>query len=160
MRCPFCAHLEDKVVDSRQARDGASIRRRRECLQCGARFTSYERIEESLPQIVKKDGAREDYDRQKVRQGIKLACNKLPVSTADIDRVVAAVEQRLIEQNAREVPARAVGEAIMEELRLLDPVAYIRFASVYREFGDIQEFLRELRDLDEERSEPRSDDHD
>ena len=149
MRCPFCSHLEDKVVDSRQARDGTSIRRRRECLECGARFTSYERIEESLPQIVKKDGAREDYDREKLRRGIKLACNKLPVSTTDIDRVVAAVEQRLIEKNAREVPAREVGDAIMEELRRLDPVAYIRFASVYREFGDIQQFLRELRVLDD-----------
>lgn len=154
MRCPFCNHLEDKVVDSRQARDGTSIRRRRECLECGARFTSYERIEESLPQIVKKDGAREDYDQEKLRRGIKLACNKLPVSTADIDRVVAAVEQRLIEKNAREVPAREVGEAIMVELRRLDPVAYIRFASVYRAFGDIQQFLRELRDLDDSDSEP------
>ena len=148
MRCPYCGHLEDKVVDSRQAKDGSSIRRRRECADCGARFTSYERIEESLPQIIKKDGVRQDYDREKVRRGIKTACSKLPVSTADIDAVITAVEARLIARNAREVDARVVGEAVMEVLRALDPVAYIRFASVYREFGDIQEFLRELKDLD------------
>lgn len=150
MRCPVCGHLEDKVVDSRQARDGASIRRRRECIACQSRFTSYERIEESLPQIVKKDGARQDYDPEKIRQGVKLACKKLPISADAIDGVVRSVEQRLVERNVREVPAREVGEAVMEALRALDPVAYIRFASVYREFGDIQEFLRELRDLDEE----------
>lgn len=149
MRCPYCGHLEDKVVDSRQAKDGMSIRRRRECQECSARFTSYERIEESLPQIVKKDGVREDYDRDKIKRGVKLACNKLPVSASDVERVVDSVERRLIEMNSREVPARDVGDAIMDELRDLDPVAYIRFASVYREFGDIQEFLRELRDLDE-----------
>lgn len=150
MRCPFCGHLEDKVVDSRQARDGTSIRRRRECEACGARFTSYERIEESLPQILKKDGVPEDYDRDKLRRGIKIACNKLPITASDIDRVVDAVEARLIATNRREVEARLVGEAVMTELRDLDPVAYIRFASVYREFGDIQEFLRELRDLEPE----------
>lgn len=150
MRCPFCGHLEDKVVDSRQSKDGASIRRRRECEQCEARFTSYERIEESLPQIVKKGGIREDYDREKVRRGLKIACNKLPISTADIDKMVDSVEAHLIATNAREVDAQVVGEAVMTELRALDPVAYIRFASVYREFGDIQEFLRELRDLDNE----------
>lgn len=149
MRCPYCGHLEDKVVDSRQAKDGMSIRRRRECQECASRFTSYERIEESLPQIVKKDGVREDYDRDKLRRGVKIACNKLPVSTADVDQVVANVERQLIEKNVREVDARTVGEAVMSELRKLDPVAYIRFASVYREFGDIQEFLRELRDLDD-----------
>ncbi len=148
MRCPFCEHLEDKVVDSRQSKDGTSIRRRRECENCEARFTSYERIEESLPQIIKKTGVREDYDRDKVRRGVKIACSKLPISPAEIDRAVDAVEARLIATNAREVDARVVGEAVMSELRALDPVAYIRFASVYREFGDIQEFLRELRDLD------------
>lgn len=154
MRCPYCDHLEDRVVDSRQSKDGLSIRRRRECERCNARFTSYERIEESLPQIIKKGGAREDYDRDKVRRGVKVACNKLPIATPQIDAVVDAVEARLIATNAREVDARVVGEAVMEELRQLDPVAYIRFASVYREFGDIQEFLRELRDLDSD-SEPR-----
>jgi transcriptional repressor NrdR len=149
MRCPYCGHLEDKVVDSRQAKDGMSIRRRRECQECSSRFTSYERIEESLPQIVKKDGVREDYDRDKLRRGVKIACNKLPVSASDVEAVVSAVERKLIEKNVREVDARTVGEAVMAELRDLDPVAYIRFASVYREFGDIQEFLRELRDLDD-----------
>lgn len=126
-----------------------SIRRRRECQECSSRFTSYERIEESLPQIVKKDGVREDYDRDKLRRGVKIACNKLPVSASDVEAVVSAVERKLIEKNVREVDARTVGEAVMAELRDLDPVAYIRFASVYREFGDIQEFLRELRDLDD-----------
>lgn len=154
MRCPFCGHLEDRVVDSRQAKDGTSIRRRRECEACAERFTSYERIEESLPQIVKKDGAREDYDRDKVRRGVKIACSKLPISAADVDRVVAAIEARLIATNVREVTTRVVGEAVMAELRSLDPVAYIRFASVYREFGDIQQFLRELRDLDSPTEEP------
>ncbi len=150
MRCPICGHLEDKVVDSRSSRDGTSIRRRRECLSCSARFTSYERIEESLPQVIKKDGAREDFDSEKIRQGIRLACKKLSISTDQIDDVVRAIEKRIIEKNVKEIPAREVGDAVMEELRGLDPVAYIRFASVYREFGDIQEFLHELRGLDKE----------
>ena len=149
MRCPQCGHLEDRVVDSRQARDGRSIRRRRECEECGTRFTSYERIEDQLPQIVKKGGIREDYDRDKVRRGVKLACNKLPISADEIDALVDSVENQLASMTNREVKAREVGRIVMDELRSLDPVAYIRFASVYREFGDIQEFLRELRDLDE-----------
>ena len=148
MRCPFCGYLEDKVVDSRQSRDGVSIRRRRECEKCEGRFTTYERIDEVFPQIVKKGGTREDYDREKILRGVRLACNKLPISRADIDRVVDGVERRLLDENAREVPSSFVGQALTEELRDLDPVAYIRFASVYRAFGDIQEFLRELRDLE------------
>lgn len=149
MRCPFCGHLEDKVVDSRQSKDGLSIRRRRECLVCNRRFTSYERIEEVFPQVVKKDGTREDFDRIKVLQGVKVACNKLPISREQVDSVVDEVERRLLEQNAREVPSDFVGSVVTEELRNLDPVAYIRFASVYRAFGDIQEFLKELHELEE-----------
>ncbi|MEZ4459729.1 MAG: transcriptional regulator NrdR [bacterium] len=148
MRCPFCGHLEDKVVDSRQSKDGAAIRRRRECLDCGRRFTSYEHIEEVFPQIVKRDGTREDYDRQKIVQGVRIACKKLPISRIQIDAVVDEVERGLLEQQAREVSSEWVGARVTEGLRNLDPVAYIRFASVYRAFGDIQEFLRELRDLE------------
>lgn len=148
MRCPFCGHLEDKVVDSRQSKDGASIRRRRECQDCGRRFTSYEHIEEMYPQIVKRDGTREDYDRQKIVQGVRIACKKLPISQIQIDAVVDEVEKRMLEQNVREISSEWVGAQVTEQLRTLDPVAYIRFASVYRAFGDIQEFLRELRDLD------------
>ncbi len=150
MRCPFCGHLEDKVVDSRQSKDGLSIRRRRECSGCTRRFTSYERIEEVFPQVVKKDGTREDFDRKKVLQGVKVACNKLPISREQVNSVVDEVEKRLLEQNAREVPSDFVGSVVTEELRNLDPVAYIRFASVYRAFGDIQEFLKELRELEED----------
>ncbi len=148
MRCPFCGHLEDKVVDSRQSKDGASIRRRRECLECTLRFTSYEHIEEMYPQIVKRDGTREDYDRQKIVVGVRIACKKLPISRLQIDAVVDEVEKRLLEQSAREVSSEWIGAQVTEGLRTLDPVAYIRFASVYRAFGDIQEFLKELRDLD------------
>lgn len=148
MRCPFCGHLEDKVVDSRQSKDGASIRRRRECLECTRRFTSYEHIEEMYPQIVKRDGTREDYDRQKIVVGVRIACKKLPISRLQIDGVVDEVERRLLDQSAREISSEWIGAQVTECLRDLDPVAYIRFASVYRAFGDIQEFLRELRDLD------------
>ena len=147
MKCPSCGHLEDKVVDSRPAKDGLSIRRRRECLDCGHRFTSYEHIEESFPTLVKKDGSREEYDRQKLRRGIKIACNKLPIPTAEIDKLMQRIERRLLEVQAREVQADFVGTSVMEELRDLDPVAYIRFASVYRKFDGIEEFLRELKQL-------------
>ena len=147
MRCPFCGHLEDKVVDSRQSKDGASIRRRRECLECTRRFTSYEHIEEMYPQIVKRDGTREDYDRQKIVVGVRIACKKLPISRLQIDGVVDEVERRLLDQSAREISSEWIGAQVTECWRDLDPVAYIRFASVYRGFGDIQEFLRELRYL-------------
>ncbi len=151
MRCPFCGHLENRVVDSRQARDGVAIRRRRECRDCERRFTTYERVEEIYPQIVKSDGSREDYDRIKLAQGVRLACNKRPISTADIDRVIDDVEHRMIELGEKEVTSDWLGSAITSELRTLDPVAYIRFASVYRGFSDIEEFLQELRDLDRTR---------
>ena len=149
MRCPTCGHLEDKVVDSRPSKDGLSIRRRRECQSCGGRFTSYEHIEESFPAIIKKDGTREDYDREKLRRGIKIACNKLAISADDIDALVGRIERSLLEQNQREVSAELLGQTVMDQLRSFDPVAYIRFASVYREFDTIQQFLRELNTLDE-----------
>ena len=148
MRCPFCGHVENRVVDSRQARDGAAIRRRRECQGCERRFTTYERVEELFPQIIKSDGSREDYDRLKVAEGVRLACSKRPISTHQIDAVIDDVEKRMIELGKREVSSDWIGSAITSELRDLDPVAYIRFASVYRGFSDIEEFLHELRDLD------------
>ena len=151
MRCPFCGHLENRVVDSRQARDGIAIRRRRECRDCERRFTTYERVEEIFPLIVKSDGSRQDYDRLKLAQGLRLACSKRPISTADIDRVIGDVEQRMIELGEKEVTSDWLGSAITSELRTLDPVAYIRFASVYRGFSDIEEFLQELRELDRTR---------
>lgn len=148
MRCPFCAHLENRVVDSRQARDATAIRRRRECNKCERRFTTYERVEEIFPQIIKSDGRRQDYDRIKATQGIRLACSKRPISTAAIDEVVNRVERHLLDEGRREVSSDWLGSAITAELRDLDPVAYIRFASVYRGFSDIEEFLQELQELD------------
>ncbi|RAL24692.1 transcriptional regulator NrdR [Lujinxingia litoralis] len=149
MRCPFCGHLEDRVVDSRQARGGSAIRRRRECLECERRFTTYEQIEESFPQIIKRDGTREEYDREKIERGIRLACSKRPISLAEIEAVIERFEERMLELSQREVTSDWIGSAITTELRALDPVAYIRFASVYRAFNDIEEFLSELRDLDQ-----------
>ena len=149
MRCPFCSHLSSRVVDSRQASDGAAVRRRRECLECERRFTTYERVEEVFPQIIKGDGSRESYDRVKVTRGVRLACSKRPISTRAIDDVVNRVERRLLDEGQREVESSWIGSAITSELRDLDPVAYIRFASVYRGFSDIEEFLQELRNLDQ-----------
>ncbi|HET9595851.1 MAG TPA: transcriptional regulator NrdR [Anaeromyxobacteraceae bacterium] len=152
MRCPWCAHLEDKVVDSREAQDGQATRRRRECLGCGRRFTTYERIEDVLPQVVKKDGRREAFDRRKIVEGLLRACQKRPVSRERIDELVSAVERRMQELGEREVPSHVVGEAVMERLRDLDQVAYVRFASVYRAFADVGEFMSELEGLVKKRS--------
>jgi len=151
MRCPFCHSPEDKVIDSRSSKDGAIIRRRRECLHCRRRFTTYERVEEMLPMLVKKDGRREVYDRLKVISGLKKACEKRPVSSAAIEQIADRVEQLLQERGAKEVLSSVVGETVMRELHKLDQVAYVRFASVYREFKDVGEFMRELEDLIEER---------
>jgi len=140
MRCPFCGHLEDRVVDSREAQDGQATRRRRECLGCERRYTTYERIEESLPALVKKDGRREVFDRRKVLEGLRRACQKRPVSQERIDEMATRVERRLQETGEREVPSSSVGEMVMELLRAEDPVAYVRFASVYRDFRDVGEF--------------------
>ncbi len=153
MRCPYCGHMEDKVVDSRHSKTGDAIRRRRECLGCNQRFTTYEHIEEAFPQVIKQDGSREDYDRQKIARGIRLACSKRPISLEQIDAVISKFEENMLELSVREVSSDWVGSAITQQLRHLDPVAYIRFASVYRGFSDIEEFLKELNDMGSNNSE-------
>ncbi len=147
MKCPFCAHLGDKVVDSRESKEGEVIRRRRECLDCGRRFTSYERIDEIPYMVIKKDGTRERFERQKLVSGLLKACEKRPVSTAAIERVADKVESALQERPDKEMPTDEVGRIVMDELKRLDKVAYVRFASVYRQFRDIGEFMSELKDL-------------
>jgi transcriptional repressor NrdR len=147
MRCPYCGHLEDRVVDSREAQDGQATRRRRECMGCQRRFTTYERVEESLPSLVKKDGRRESFDRRKVVEGLRRACQKRPVSEERIAELATEVERKLAEMGEREVPSSAVGELVMERLRTEDPVAYVRFASVYRAFRDVGEFTAAVEGL-------------
>ena len=147
MKCPFCAHGENKVIDSRISKDGDAIRRRRECLGCGKRFTTYEYVEEVLPMVVKKDGRREPFNRTKIRAGIKKACEKRPISTDVIETVVDDVERSCQEFQDKEIPSSAIGEKIMRELQTLDGVAYVRFASVYRQFRDVGDFVEELKDL-------------
>jgi len=147
MKCPFCAHLHDKVVDSRESKDGDAIRRRRQCLKCKRRFTSYERIDEIPSMVVKKDGRRERFDRQKVLAGILKACEKRPVSMSQLETIADNAETMVQESSEREVSTRVLGEMIMKELRNLDKVAYVRFASVYMDFKDVQEFMSELKDL-------------
>src|SRR5437870_12755368 len=136
MRCPFCHGLENRVVDSRLAKEGDVIRRRRHCGGCARRFTTYERVDEVLPMVVKKDGRREVFDRQKIVSGLKKACEKRPVSTAAIEQTADRIERTLQERAEKEVPSSVIGEAIMRELHKLDQVAYVRFASVYRSFKD------------------------
>ena len=140
MKCPYCAHLGDKVVDSRESKEGEVIRRRRECLDCGRRFTSYERIEEIPYMVIKKDGTRERFERQKLIAGLLKACEKRPVSVAAIDEVADRVESMLQERPEKEIPTADIGAFVMQELKHLDKVAYVRFASVYRSFEDIDEF--------------------
>ena len=147
MKCPFCGHQEDKVVDSRGSGDGVSIRRRRECLGCEKRFTTYEQVEEQSLMVIKKDGRREPFDRHKLLAGLVKACEKRPVSMDDLEGLVEALERELSQQFEREVPSREIGERVMRRLHALDPVAYVRFASVYREFKDVEQFMRELKDL-------------
>ena len=147
MRCPFCGHLEDKVVDSREAKIGDTIRRRRECVKCERRFTTYERIEEIPYMVIKKDGTREKFDRQKLLGGILKACEKRPVPMAKMQHIVDEAENFVAESPDRERKSSEVGELIMNRLRKLDKVAYVRFASVYLDFKDIREFMDELKDL-------------
>ncbi len=147
MRCPFCGHLEDKVVDSREAKDGDSIRRRRECLECGRRFTSYERIDEIPYMVVKKDGKRESFDRAKVLSGLMRACEKRPISMTQLESIVDDIEKELQDSSDRELPTSEIGKIIMRRLKALDKVAYVRFASVYLEFEDVSAFMTELKDL-------------
>lgn len=147
MRCPFCAFLEDKVVDSRESKEGDSIRRRRECLKCGRRFTSYERIDEIPYMVVKKDGRRETFDRNKIMNGLLRACEKRPISALQLEEIVDNVEKAVQDSPERELNTTKVGKIIMRRLKALDKVAYVRFASVYLEFEDVSEFMSELKDL-------------
>jgi len=147
MKCPFCGHLHDKVVDSRESKEGDAIRRRRQCLGCQRRFTSYERIDEIPYMVVKKDGRRERFDRQKVLAGILKACEKRPVSMVQLEAIADKAEVMVQDSSEREVSTQTLGETIMNELKNLDKVAYVRFASVYLDFKDVQEFMSELKDL-------------
>jgi transcriptional repressor NrdR len=147
VKCPYCGHLGDKVVDSREGKEGEVIRRRRECLDCGKRFTSYERIDEIPYMVIKKDGTRERFERQKVVAGLLKACEKRPVSIASVEKVADRVEAMLQDRPEKEIPTAEIGAFVMQELKRLDKVAYVRFASVYRHFRDIGEFMNELKDL-------------
>jgi transcriptional repressor NrdR len=147
MKCPYCGHLGDKVVDSRESKEGEVIRRRRECLDCGKRFTSYERIDEIPYMVVKKDGTRERFERQKLIAGLLKACEKRPVSVAALEAIGDRVEASLHERPEKEISTADIGGFVMQELKKLDKVAYVRFASVYRHFRDIHEFADELKDL-------------
>jgi transcriptional repressor NrdR len=147
MQCPHCESLDNKVVDSRLSQEGAVIRRRRECLKCERRFTTYERVEETSPMVIKKDGRREHLDRLKILAGLKKACEKRPVSMDTLDAVAARIEKKFQESGETEIPSQAIGEAVMAELYHLDQVAYVRFASVYREFKDLNQFMSELKGL-------------
>jgi transcriptional repressor NrdR len=149
VKCPYCSFQEDRVLDSRAIREGEAIRRRRECLQCGRRFTTHEEIEESQVRVVKKDGRRELFDRTKIMRGLTLACHKRPVSLNTLERIADDIERRIYDRGDREVSADVIGEMVVDALRALDPVAYVRFASVYREFQDatqFQEIVEVLRD--------------
>ena len=147
MRCPFCSHAETQVVETRESDEGDVIRRRRRCLKCDKRFTTYERPEIAMPQVVKKDGARVEFDRAKMRASMMLALRKRPVSIEQIDAAVERIEDKLLTSGAREVPTARVGELVMRELKRIDKVAYVRFASVYRSFEDVDEFRRLIREI-------------
>jgi transcriptional repressor NrdR len=147
MKCPFCSAVDDRVVDSRESREGEVIRRRRECTACGRRFTSYETIEEIPYMVVKNDGRRERFDRNKLRAGLVKACEKRPVKSIELDRIVDEIENLLHDSEDREIATARVGAMVMDRLRELDKVAYVRFASVYRKFEDVDEFMTELKNL-------------
>jgi transcriptional repressor NrdR len=147
MICPFCGHKEDRVIDSRESKEGDVIRRRRECLKCARRFTTYERSDEIPYMVVKRDGRREKFDRQKILEGLLKACEKRPVPMPKLAEVVDEVESKLSDNPEREIPTTEIGELLMQRLRTLDKIAYVRFASVYRDFQDVEAFLVELKDL-------------
>ena len=147
MKCPFCGHLEDKVMDSRSAQEGSAIRRRRECLQCGRRFTTYEHVEDVPLMVIKKDGRREGFDRNKLLAGLVKACEKRPVSLERLEGVVDAIARTLQNNLDKEVSSSQIGEMVMQQLHEIDEVAYVRFASVYRQFKDINQFMGELKGL-------------
>ncbi len=144
MRCPYCTKVENKVIDSRMSKDGRTIRRRRECIECGRRFTTYEKLEEMLPMIVKKDGRREPFNREKITSGIRKACQKRPISTTRIEEFVDSLEMYFQELGKKEIDSKEIGERVINALKEWDEVAYVRFASVYRQFRDINEFMAEL----------------
>jgi len=152
VKCPFCAHLDDKVIDSREARTGDMIRRRRECLKCGRRFTTYERIDEIPYMVIKKDGRREKFDRQKILQGLLKACEKRPVPVSKLEAIVDQAEAFVSEAVDRERTTTEIGELLMAQIKKLDKVAYVRFASVYLDFKDVKEFMDELKGLLKERA--------
>ena len=144
MRCPYCTKIDNKVIDSRLSKDGRTIRRRRECIDCGRRFTTYEKLEEVLPMVIKKDGRREPFNRDKITEGIKKACQKRPVSITKIEDFVDSLEVHFQELGKKEIESKEVGEMVINSLKEWDEVAYVRFASVYRQFRDINEFMEEL----------------
>ena len=154
MKCPFCGQLENRVIDSRLSKDGNAIRRRRECRECNRRFTTYERVETAIPMVVKKDGRREQFDRDKLKSGVLKACQKRPVSVDDVERFLDELERQIQEQGEREIPSQLLGERVMDYLHDLDDVAYVRFASVYRSFKDLKEFMSELQELIREDARP------
>jgi transcriptional repressor NrdR len=147
MNCPFCGHKQDRVIDSRESKEGDVVRRRRECLKCARRFTTYERSDEIPYMVVKRDGRREKFDRQKILEGLLKACEKRPVPMPKLAEVVDEVESKLADNPEREIPTTEIGELLMRRLRGLDKIAYVRFASVYRDFQDVEAFLVELKDL-------------
>jgi len=147
MKCPYCSTLDNKVIDSRLSKDGRTIRRRRECLKCERRFTTYERLDELLPMVVKKDGRREPFNREKIIEGIKKSCQKRPVSMTQIEEFVDALEIYFQELGKKEIDSKEIGERVIQSLKNWDEVAYVRFASVYRQFKDINEFMSELEDI-------------
>ena len=147
MKCPFCGNVEDKVIDSRSSREGNAIRRRRECLKCAKRFTSYERVEDIIPMVVKKDGRREPFEREKVLSGLKKACEKRPIAMETLEGIADSLEKKLIGLGVKEIQSTWVGEEVMSSLKELDKVAYVRFASVYRQFKDINELMNEVKTL-------------
>ncbi len=147
MKCPYCAKVDNKVIDSRMSKDGRTIRRRRECLKCSRRFTTYERLEEVLPMVIKKDGRRESFNRDKIIEGIKKSCQKRPVSVTKIEEFVDSLEVYFQELGKKEVESKEIGERVINNLKDWDEVAYVRFASVYRQFKDINEFMAELEDI-------------
>jgi transcriptional repressor NrdR len=153
MKCPYCAKVDNKVIDSRLSKDGRTIRRRRECIGCGRRFTTYERLEEVLPMVVKKDGRREPFNREKITAGIKKACQKRPVSITKIEEFVDSLELFFQELGKKEIESKEIGERVINTLKEWDEVAYVRFASVYRQFRDINEFMAELEGILKSRKE-------
>ena len=156
MKCPFCGNLEDKVIDSRTSKEGEAIRRRRECLKCGKRFTSYERVEDVIPMVIKKDGRRESFDRSKILHGLKKACEKRPISIDSLDGLTDSIEKKLIGMGVKEIPSAWIGEEVMSSLKDTDKVAYVRFASVYRQFKDINDLMDEVKNLFEHQEAPDS----